>query len=197
MIVDCNFNGKEFSCCENFHMVDSEYGSCFSFNTLQNKYIEDSQVVVNRSTGPGVLTFHILSDAQVTIHSSEELSTNVLDKKFKLDVKTNRENFIDLVFSIIEVDNENVLQYEDIAIRKCRYNYEIPKEALHTYQLYSYGACRLAKSTAKAYEHCGCVHPVRDLTSLKTKLGNEDVADATECLPSCIESELSIIHVSK
>ncbi|XP_046967219.1 uncharacterized protein LOC124535156 isoform X2 [Vanessa cardui] len=33
--------------------------------------------------------------------------------------------------------------------------------------------------------------------ALKTKLGNEDLEDATECLPSCIETELSIIHVSK
>ncbi|XP_050352590.1 uncharacterized protein LOC126774953 [Nymphalis io] len=183
--------------------------------TRLSRYIEDSKYVVNRSTGPGVLTFGILSDAQVTIHSSEELSTNVLDKKFKIDVKTNTENRIDIDFSIIEVDNENILQYEDIAIRKCRYNYEIPKESLHTYKVYSYGACRLAKSTAKAFEHCGCVHPVRDLSykniycnytglnclvtyeALKTKLGNEGVANATECLPSCNENELSIVHVSK
>ncbi|CAH2099639.1 unnamed protein product [Euphydryas editha] len=215
LIVDCRFNGKKISCCESFRIVDSEYGPCYSFNSLQSNYFDDAKFIVNRSTGPGVLTFNLLADAQITIHSTEELSTDILDKKFKFEIITSVENHIDLLFSIIEVDDESLLQNEDISVRRCRYNHEIPKEPLHNYQVYSYGACHLAKSTAKAFQQCGCVQPVRDLSykniycnytglnclvtykALKTKLDNRDEADADDCLPSCNESELNIIHVSK
>ncbi|XP_045450300.1 uncharacterized protein LOC123659074 [Melitaea cinxia] len=153
--------------------------------------------------------------SQIILHSREELSTDILDKKFRFEIVTSLENHIDIIFSIIEVDEDVLLHNEDITVRRCRYSHEILEEPLHTYQVYSYGACHLAKSTAKTFEQCGCVHPVRDLTykniycnytglnclvtykALKTKLGNRDEADTDDCLPSCDESELSIIHVSK
>ncbi|CAH2262149.1 jg26806 [Pararge aegeria aegeria] len=151
----------------------------------------------------------------ISVHSSEELSTNDLDKKFRFDVNTYVDKVVDYLFSIIEVDNELVLENEHVSTRRCRYNYEIPDLPFHTYQVYSYGACRLAQSTNKSFNYCGCVHPVRDLrykdyycnyTGIncliryevqKTKLGKADNPDAEDCLPSCIESELSTVHLSK
>ncbi|XP_039745535.1 uncharacterized protein LOC120623547 [Pararge aegeria] len=215
LISDCHFNSNKFSCCKYFYTVDSEYGQCYSFNSLQGPKTNNRQFFVNSSTGPGVLSFRLLYDAQISVHSSEELSTNDLDKKFRFDVNTYVDKVVDYLFSIIEVDNELVLENEHVSTRRCRYNYEIPDLPFHTYQVYSYGACRLAQSTNKSFNYCGCVHPVRDLrykdyycnyTGIncliryevqKTKLGKADNPDAEDCLPSCIESELSTVHLSK
>lgn len=43
------------------------------------------QLVVNRTTGPGLLTFTPLVDIRVSVHSPEELSTNTLNPTFKFE----------------------------------------------------------------------------------------------------------------
>lgn len=72
---------------------------------------------------------------QITLHSTEELSTDILDKKFRFEIVTSLENHIDLIFSIIEVDDEVLLHNEDINVRRCRYSHEVLEEPLHTYQV--------------------------------------------------------------
>ncbi|XP_063834913.1 degenerin del-1-like [Ostrinia nubilalis] len=217
MITDCRFNGEEFPCCEKFRMVDSEYGYCFSFNTLQSESSRDEPLyAVNRSTGPGLLTYRLLYDAYISVHSPEELSTNNLDFKFKFDVKARSENRVQFLFSMVEMENDPMLLAEGIDVRHCRNLEEVPERKFHTYPVYSYGACRLAQETEHFYEHCGCIHPARhtsyetmycnytglncvvDVEVQKQKLGADkhDNHDKT-CLPSCVESELTTIHISR
>ncbi|KPJ20568.1 hypothetical protein RR46_00084 [Papilio xuthus] len=81
----------------------------------------DKLFSVNKSTGPGILTFRLLSDAQISIHSPEELSTKLLDNKFKVDVDLNYHNHVDILFSIVEVENDPLLQFETANVRGCRY----------------------------------------------------------------------------
>ncbi|PZC87249.1 hypothetical protein B5X24_HaOG201485 [Helicoverpa armigera] len=195
MVADCSYNGVEFPCCEYFRLVDSEHGPCFSFNTLQHKG-DNSLFVVNMTTGPAVLMFRLLSNAEISIHSPEELSTNNLDGKLKQIVHTYSENQVGFLFSVVEMENDDQLRMKDVYERQCRYLHEIPEVPFHTYPVYSYGACRLAYSTKEFYQQCGCVHPVRDLTSHKIKVG-EDINAADDCLPSCVESELKILHYTK
>uniref|UniRef100_A0A2A4JGG5 Uncharacterized protein n=1 Tax=Heliothis virescens TaxID=7102 RepID=A0A2A4JGG5_HELVI len=195
MVADCSYNGVAFPCCEYFRLVDSEHGPCFSFNTLQHKG-DNSLFVVNMTTGPGVLMFRLLSNAEISIHSSEELSTNNLDGKLKQLVHTLSENQVGFLFSVVEMENDEQLQRKDVYERQCRYLHEIPDIPLHTYPVYSYGACQLAYTTKEFYQQCGCIHPVRDLTSHKTKVG-EEIKTADDCLPSCVESELKILHYTR
>ncbi|KAL0895500.1 hypothetical protein ABMA27_011610 [Loxostege sticticalis] len=217
MIADCRFNGQEFPCCKKFRLVDSEYGYCFSFNTLQNESSRDEPLyTVNRTTGPGLLTFRLLYDAYISVHSPEELSTNNLDIKFRFDVKTRAENRVEFLFSMVEMQNDPVVLTEDIGVRECRVLEEVPEGILHTYPVYSYGACRLAQETEHTFEHCGCIHPVRhssykhiycNYTGLncivnievqKQKLGTDThEPDDDACLPSCFESELTTIHIAR
>ncbi|KAF9815024.1 hypothetical protein SFRURICE_010582 [Spodoptera frugiperda] len=205
MVSECRYNDVEFPCCEYFREVDSEHGPCFSFNTLQHKG-ENSLFDLNRTTGPGVLMFRLLSDAEISIHSPEELSTQFLDGKLKEIVHTFIENHVSFLFSVVEIVNGEQLKTEPIEVRQCRYLHEVPDDLLHTYPVYSYGACRLAETTKEFYQQCGCVHPVRDLTyqelycnysgitcwnvyeGLKEKLGAEKIIK-DNCLPSCVERD--------
>ncbi|XP_045761151.1 uncharacterized protein LOC123864615 [Maniola jurtina] len=215
LVTNCYFNTVKFPCCKHFYTVDSESGPCYSFNSLQGPYTGNLQFYVNRSTGPGLLSFRLLSNAEVSVHSSEELSTEILDSKFKFKVDTYLQEVVDYSFSIVEMHNEPVLEDEDINIRKCRYGHEIPDLPLHTYQVYSYGGCCLAQSTAEAFNYCHCIHPVRDIrykhiycnyTGINclikykvpnSKLENHGCTDTVNCLPACAESELYTIHVAK
>ncbi|XP_075978894.1 pickpocket protein 11-like [Anticarsia gemmatalis] len=157
--------------------------------------------------------FRLLSDAEISIHSSEELSTNNLDVKMKRVLHTYSETHVDWLVSVVEIENDLMLHDEHVEERGCRFLNEIPDKLLHTYPVYSYGACRLAQSTEETFAHCGCIHPVRDLSykkyycnytgmncwntfeEHKIKIGLELAPD--ECYPSCVESELSTIHFSK
>ncbi|KPJ13766.1 Pancreatic triacylglycerol lipase [Papilio machaon] len=196
LITDCSFNHKQFRCCDKFFPVDSESGPGISFNSLQHMENDHDKLFnVNQSTGPGVLTFRLLSDAQISIHSPEELSTKLLDNKFKIDVDLNYHNHVDILFSIVEVENDPLLQFETPNVRGCRYLEEVPNGFMHTYPVYSNGACRLARNTERSYQQCGCVHPVRDISCEKVKLG-VDKGNNDSCLPSCVESELTIVHTS-
>ncbi|XP_073946886.1 sodium channel protein Nach-like isoform X2 [Choristoneura fumiferana] len=213
LISVCSFNGAEFPCCERFRMVDGENGPCYSFNTLQNKEsTEESLVIVNSTTGPGQMSFHLLADAMIFVHSPEELATNQLDRKFQFDIKIREKNRVELLFSIVEIQNDPLLKFEDINVRGCRYLNEVPRIPLHDYPVYSYGACTLAQSTRDSFDQCGCIHPARDLnyqnmycnyTGLnclitfeanKKNLVIDKPTAREQCLPSCLESELTMIH---
>ncbi|KAJ8733860.1 hypothetical protein PYW07_014411 [Mythimna separata] len=213
LVSECSYNDVAFPCCEYFHQVDSDRGPCFSFNTLQHEGL-NSLFVVNMTTGPGVLMFRLLADAELSIHSPEELSTNNHDVKLKHVIRPYSENRAELLFSVVEILNDVQLQRESVEDRGCRYLDEVPEDPLHTYPVYSYGACRLAESTKELYQRCGCVHPARDLTyenifcnytgincwnayeARKAKLG-VDKSAKEDCVPSCVESELKTIHYRK
>lgn len=42
---------------------------------------------------------------------------------------------MDYLFSIVEINNEPALENEDMNVRKCRYEFEIPDLPLNTYQV--------------------------------------------------------------
>ncbi|XP_048006432.1 sodium channel protein Nach-like [Leguminivora glycinivorella] len=215
LLSECEFNGAAFPCCARFRRVDAEHGRCYSFNTLQHRNsTQESLLTVNRTTGPGLLSFRVHHDTEISVHSPEELSTNNLDNKFKFAVKTLEANWAEFLFSLVEMATDPLLKFEDTLVRGCRYLEDVPA-SLFTYPVYSYGACKLAESTKHSFSECGCVHPVRDLaykekycnyTGLnclvsydanKNKLGIEQKKDDVTCLPSCDESELTTIHIGK
>ncbi|XP_061709501.1 acid-sensing ion channel 2-like [Cydia pomonella] len=216
LLSECEFNGVAFSCCARFRAVDAEHGPCYSFNTLQHRNsTQEPLMTVNISTGPGLLSFRVHHNAYISVHSPEELSTNNLDNKFKFDVQTREENWVEFLFSLVEMANDPLLKFEELLVRGCRYLEEVPAAALYTYPVYSYGACKLAESTTDSFRDCGCVHPARELaykdkycnyTGLnclvtynanKNKLGIDSKKNDALCLPSCSESELTTIHISK
>ncbi|XP_049888072.1 uncharacterized protein LOC126382297 [Pectinophora gossypiella] len=173
LITDCILDGKAFPCCSKFHQVDSEYGPCYSFNTLQGKRSSEEPLYsVNRTTGPGVMTFRLMYDATVSLHSTEDLSTNYLDLKLKLELRPllRQYNDVEYIFSLVEFDNDPMLVYDDVYQRRCRYLHEIPDTPFDTYSI----------KTNQKLKH----------------VVDDDLDDDDPCLPSCLESELTTVHIS-
>ncbi|XP_059049442.1 pickpocket protein 19-like [Achroia grisella] len=217
MLSDCSYNNIEFTCCDKFLVVDSEYGPCISFNTLQNVNADiDDLFTVNITTGPGVLKFRLLENAEVSVHSPEELSTNNLNVKYKFEVMLYLANRVEYLFSLVEIENDPMLQTEGLDVRRCRYHRELPADPLFVYPVYSVGTCYLVQDTIHLYDDCGCVHPIRDLsyknkfcnyTGLtcismvqereKLKVDKDKNTMYGNCLPSCEEVEVTAIHLTR
>ncbi|XP_028039986.1 uncharacterized protein LOC114250356 [Bombyx mandarina] len=154
----------------------------------------------------------LFHDQNNTFASAEELLTNYLDAKLKYGLKTLAVSRFELLFSMVETENDSLLKYEYFEERGCRYSNEIPDGRLHVYSVYSYGACQLAYYTEELFERCGCVHPVRDksysnLYCNYTGLNCLSIYEAEnnlnsrkyklyQCAPSCVESEINVIHQS-
>ncbi|CAG9576065.1 unnamed protein product [Danaus chrysippus] len=196
MLADCQFNGIRFRCCDEFCIVDSTSGPCFSLNGLQNKCSERGLFVLNRTSGPGMLSFRLLADAQVILHSREEISS-VVPQKFKFDIKINSVKHANILFSMKQIQIGSSLAEEDITVRNCRRSFEIPEEPLHYYHVYSHGSCSLSRRVYKEYQRCDCVHPIQAKSLQRTKFGVNDESEQNDCLPSCEESHMSIIYFSK
>lgn len=67
------------------------------------------------------------------MHSPEELSTDILDTKLKFDVHTNEKDWVEFLFSIVEMESDPMFRQEGIRHRGCRYLREVPREPLHNY----------------------------------------------------------------
>ncbi|KAI5642294.1 amiloride-sensitive sodium channel domain-containing protein [Phthorimaea operculella] len=140
MLTECKFNGKPFPCCDHFRQVDSESGPCYTFNTLQSNDPSNGPLFsVNRSTGPGKLTFHVLSDVRISVHSTEELATTYLDDKFIFEARpqVRLDNNVEYTFSMVDFENDVMLANEEITTRGCRYLHEVPDDEFDTYKVSS------------------------------------------------------------
>ncbi|KAI5642293.1 amiloride-sensitive sodium channel domain-containing protein [Phthorimaea operculella] len=106
---------------------------------------------------------------------------------------------VEYTFSMVDSENDVMLANEEIMTRGCRYLHEVPNEEFDTYKVYSYGACKMTHDTEHSFEHCGCFHPARYLGSQKSKQGlkDHDPNELDPCLPSCVESELTTVHLSR
>ncbi|CAG9107378.1 unnamed protein product [Plutella xylostella] len=209
LVWECSYNGRGFPCCRHFVAVDSAKGPCFALNSMHTNIPKEAKsFVVNRTTGPGILKFKA-NTITMYVHSPEELATQYLDPKLSYNV-FERVRRVDFVVAVAEMGNDAALYHEDIHSRQCRYPDEVPRSFIHSYKAYSYGACRLASDTEMLYNHCGCVHPVRDLRynekfcnytgincldTYKTQMEEMDTEDT--CLPSCVEMELKLINIEE
>lgn len=72
---------------------------------------------------------------QVALHSNEELATNSLGEKFKFQLRLHTANQFNILFSVVEIENEQAIVDETIAERKCRFVNEIPDDMIHTYRV--------------------------------------------------------------
>ncbi|KAI8430107.1 hypothetical protein MSG28_000524 [Choristoneura fumiferana] len=54
-------------------------------------------------------------------------------EEFQFDIKIREKNRVELLFSIVEIQNDPLLKFEDINVRGCRYLNEVPRIPLHDY----------------------------------------------------------------
>lgn len=70
---------------------------------------------------------------QISVHSPEELSTRILDSKLKFEVNTKEKDWVDFLFSVVEMDDEPAFRAATLVDRNCRYLHETPRTDIHTY----------------------------------------------------------------
>ncbi|XP_077293708.1 sodium channel protein Nach-like isoform X2 [Arctopsyche grandis] len=211
LIHGCSWQDKELDCCKYFLPIDSEFGLCYSFNTLQSRLSGTVPLFKsNRTTGPGYLSFYVYKRLLVYIHGSDDVPWVKSDLDMRFDVNDN----IDFIFEMIEMSNDQQVKEIDLDARKCRYPQEVLKNYFEKpYKLYGYSTCMITCETELMFKQCECVHHLRDNTftditcnftgliclSLfaedKNKFGTDQVEKHCQhCIPSCEEIQLTKIH---
>ncbi|KAF5301224.1 hypothetical protein FQA39_LY10810 [Lamprigera yunnana] len=73
LIKTCKWNGVPFDCCEKFLPLNTEYGLCFSINSLHTNSISGFNMDSNRETGPGELYIEAIEDIRIYFHAPEDV----------------------------------------------------------------------------------------------------------------------------
>ncbi|CAB3236001.1 unnamed protein product [Arctia plantaginis] len=78
LFVGCTWNDKPFPCCEKFLPIDTEFGTCFVFNSRLTG--SETLYTVNRKVGLHTLTFETMTKIMIRVHSSDEMLSVASDK---------------------------------------------------------------------------------------------------------------------
>ncbi|XP_044729218.1 sodium channel protein Nach [Chrysoperla carnea] len=173
---ECFWNDVKIDCCKYFLPLQTEVGLCYAVNSLQ--------------TG-----------------KEEMPSLQIPDYQFKTLTGAKREYIV----SIKETKNEPAVRNIAMKHRKCRY----PDENYTKHQkYYSLFGCVIDERIRQHHKLCNCTHHLManakkicklegllciskhfdDLTVIKPKWSKKQGL-AVDCLPSCVEDEVDVIHV--
>ena len=107
MINNCTWNEEPFNCCEIFYSLETEYGTCFTINSVNTNPPAKQMFISNRRTGPGVLEFSLLEDVQIFIHPPSEVPHAFQDHELKQTVLWgSKKELILLVQDILDPEKE-------------------------------------------------------------------------------------------
>ncbi|XP_076260141.1 pickpocket protein 11-like [Rhynchophorus ferrugineus] len=213
----CSWNGNDFDCCEKFLPLDTEYGQCFSLNSMHTSQsgIINSEFLMNRVTGPGELTIKSKQDIRVYYHAPEDVPFINSDSNFRKDVLKGEyyEILLNVIFQVIEIENSKQVHSLSVENRECRFPEELPVN-FKVHKLYSYSTCMVQCHAENHIRLCNCTHhlmPVYnterycDIEGLKCLTDHFEIVNRIhakgynkpglicECLPSCTEPEYTIV----
>lgn len=86
MIMNCTWNALDFDCCKLFLPLETEFGTCYTINSVNTKPSAHKKLISNRKTGPGQLGFALLEDVQIFIHPPNEVPHAFQDREIKQTV---------------------------------------------------------------------------------------------------------------
>ncbi|KAF7280154.1 hypothetical protein GWI33_006330 [Rhynchophorus ferrugineus] len=209
----CSWNGNNFDCCEKFLPLDTEYGQCFSLNSMHTSQsgIINSEFLMNRVTGPGELTIKSKQDIRVYYHAPEDVPFINSDSNFRKDVL--KGEYYEILLNVIEIENSKQVHSLSVENRECRFPEELPVN-FKVHKLYSYSTCMVQCHAENHIRLCNCTHhlmPVYnterycDIEGLKCLTDHFEIVNRIhakgynkpglicECLPSCTEPEYTIV----
>lgn len=210
---DCKWNGEAFNCCASFLPLETEFGVCYSFNSLHTKKLSVSMqnMMFNTKSGLSSLEIRTREDHQVFIHPPEEVPFINIEADMKTTVLTGNE--ASLTITILEVINDPEVKQIPIDLRVCRFPNEKP-ENYHAYSTYSYSGCIVQCHIDAQLSRCNCTHHLMPsyyrnmycdikglqclthyyavLATLKAPGSNIPGLEC-KCLPSCNEPEYSVV----
>ncbi|BES96362.1 Amiloride-sensitive sodium channel [Nesidiocoris tenuis] len=203
LIHDCEWLGQPFDCCSEFLPLQTEHGPCFSINSANTERLNNSvaplDFIVNRTTGPGKLTFMTDGDVYLFRHSPEDVPMINHPPWERATINSGSE--FKWSFYVREIVNDAELIMLRLEQRKCRFPDE---NNLQSYRAYSYSGCLVESRSKKQLQLCGCIDHFRpkingakscdsDGLSCLTEYSDELRNARYECLDSCVEPEYDTV----
>ncbi|XP_063827142.1 uncharacterized protein LOC135076652 [Ostrinia nubilalis] len=93
LLTDCWWADEHFSCCDRFLPIETEFGTCFVFNSRLTG--NETALIVNRKIGLPNLVITAIQDVAIRVHSPDDMCTvgmeNALGKPLDLPMITDFE----------------------------------------------------------------------------------------------------------
>ncbi|XP_073956887.1 sodium channel protein Nach-like isoform X1 [Choristoneura fumiferana] len=209
IITNCSYNDVPFNCCEYFQPIDTDMGACFIINSIQTKKPKLLPMISNMRSKSSILKFEVLLPSTMyTLNKEEVPSITSLQSSamhLQLGHKYRRQ------VAVRDIDNDLLIVETTPEQRACRFHSE-NKDGLYPH--YSYSACTVLCRKRAQLEVCNCndhfmlgtpesdrcnvsglacIHAhASHLTTLKPPWANRPGLSC-DCLPSCEETEITII----
>lgn len=117
------------------------------------------QLITNRYTGPGFLSFITHEDVQLHVHASNEIPYDI-ESDIKEDIFYGSKK--EIIIKVIDMMNDADVQDSSISRRKCRFPWErnesIQQKNRMLYNQYSHSTCAIECSMDIQLELCNCSH---------------------------------------
>ncbi|CAH3994762.1 unnamed protein product [Pieris brassicae] len=143
LLSECWWDNQYFPCCDRFQPVETEYGECFSFNSVVN---ENTVLTVNKETGTPSLIFTTVDASMIRIHASDEIVSvdmeNILGRTSTLPLLAN----LEAILKVEQTVNDASVRSVSTKLRSCLFKNEKPLYVKNwPFKLYTYSAYEIGK----------------------------------------------------
>lgn len=212
MFMSCSWNGKPINCCKNFRPIQTEYGTCYTMNSLHSDHHQPMyHVTSSKHHSRDTLEIILSHDCEAFVHSPEDIPFWNMEYDRRMVIVYGAQATV--IFSIMDVINEPEVAMTAPEVRKCRFVDEVPKNYL-AYKKYSYSVCITQCRIDAQLELCNCTHHLSpaqykkrycDLEGLKCLTNNYEILSKLkipgtnktgiecDCLPSCTEPDYNVV----
>nr|CAI5832737.1 unnamed protein product [Callosobruchus analis] len=152
ILGECRWYNKGFDCCKKFLPMETEYGICYSFNSLHTTPSEIMKM--NRSTGTGKLWIKAFEDVRLFFHAPEDVPFINTDPDQRADIMLG--DFFNISIKVIEISNEDEIKNINVEKRGCKFPWE--NEGVLVHKHYSYSTCVVQCHAENHIRLCNCTH---------------------------------------
>lgn len=156
LLLNCQWNGEPFDCCEGFLELRSEVGVCYTINSMHTEPQFGKKLISNRESGPGILELIAMEDVELYLHSTEDIPSKNSDRNLRETILWGVQK--EILFGVQEIINEENVQDTTIAQRRCQFNWEVVNTTYPIFDYYSYSTCMVRCNFEIQLATCGCVH---------------------------------------
>ncbi|XP_074034427.1 sodium channel protein Nach isoform X1 [Leptinotarsa decemlineata] len=218
VVSACKWNDIDFNCCDEILPLETEYGFCYSLNSLHTKKPNGQKMdlTMNRKTGPGELWLRTNEDIRVFFHAPEDVPFINSDPDQRKDVMLGE--VFNISVNVIEISNDENVYNIPVYKRGCKFPWENEELVVHDH--YSYSTCVVQCHAENHIELCNCTHHLMpkynrikycDMEGLKCLTDNFETVNrlhakgtgldkpglVCDCLPSCVEPEYKVVSDTK
>uniref|UniRef100_A0A1B0CSV6 Pickpocket n=1 Tax=Lutzomyia longipalpis TaxID=7200 RepID=A0A1B0CSV6_LUTLO len=157
LITNCAWNGRNFSCCDAFLPLETEFGLCYTINSVHTTPKYGLKLQSNRDMGPGTLDVFALEDVQIHLHSPNDVPYINTEHDLQETILWGLQK--EIIFSTIEIFNDANIVEQGLFQRRCKFPFEFAEEdGLRLYSSYSYSTCVTSCVAEAQIAICNCTH---------------------------------------